>query len=305
MRTSRLVLMVAAMLAAPLHAEPSPAEPEPGTIVVPGKREIDWAIVGDNLKALNQRIALNEVVPRFYTPLCLHVIGPDLGANRIIGERITEAATAAGLEKPKPGCRENALVIIVDEPKRLFERLVGRRHWSVGEIGRDATLRELREELNSGKPAIVWNRSSFAQNGLPAVTLPGDPAVLRTAIGSRIPGYMERPKVLSVVVFDAGLIGGATPTQLGDYAAVHLLASPRRNIDFSAVSARSILSLFASDPDIAPDSLTAFDRAYLRGVYENTGPGLRGPVTTAILAAYGAECADEKPDCQFLPQEKE
>ncbi len=284
----------------PLCAQTAPAEPDPGEIEVRGKREIDREVVVDNLRELTTRISFTDVTPRFYQPLCLHVIGPDVGANRVMAKRITEAAKSAGLKKPKPGCRENALVIIVDEPSRLFERLVGRRHWMVGEIGRDASLRRLREELKSGKPAIAWNRTTLASGGVNAISLPGSVPVLQKSHGSRIPGDVIRPKVVSVVVFDSDTVGAATPVQLGDYAALQLLGTPQRNINFEAVSARSILSLFADGPDMAPDGMTAFDRAYLKGLYANRGPSLRGRVTQAVLTAYEAECVDEQPDCQFL-----
>lgn len=286
----------------PLHAQTMPAS---GDIEVRGKREIDREVVASNMRELTARIPFTEVTPRFYAPLCVHVIGPDVEANRVMAKRITEAAKSVGLRKPKPGCRENALVIIVDEPPRLFEKLVDRRHWAVGEIGRDASLRRLRREFKSGKPAIAWNRTAFASGGVNAVSQPGEIAILQNARPSRVPGGFARPKVVSVVVFDSKTIGAATPVQLGDYAALHLLGRPSWNIDFEAVSAFSILGLFADGPDIAPDGMTAFDRAYLKGLYANKGPSLRGRVTQAVLTAYEAECVDEQPDCQFLvPQEQ-
>ncbi len=290
----------AAVCSGPAQAQGAPPEPETGTIEVRGKREIDREVVAGNLRELTSRIGFTGVTPRFYAPLCLHVIGPDIEANRVIARRITGAAKSAGLKQPGPGCRENALVIIVDEPSRLFERLVARRHWMVGEIGRDASLRRLREELGSGKPAIAWNRTTFSSRGVNFVSEPGAAPFRREPRASRLTDAVVRPKVVSVVVFDGDRIGTATPVQLGDYAALQLLGTPRRNIAFGAVSARSILSLFAEDPDMAPDSMTAFDRAYLKGLYANTGPGLRGPVTRAVLAAYEEQCVDEEPDCQFL-----
>ncbi len=108
-----------------------------------------------------------------------------------------------------------------------------------------------------------------------------------------------------MVVFDADAIGTATPTQIGDYAAMHLLGTPSRNTNFAAVSARSILSLFAESPDVAPASLTAFDRAYLEGAYATGPQGLRGSVTRAMLDAYQRECAEEPHDCQFLTTQAE
>lgn len=269
-------------------------------IEVRGKREIDKAIVADNIRELTTRIPVLDIVPRFFQPLCLHVIGPDLATNRIIADRITAAAHEAGLEKPKPKCRENALVIIVDQPEVLYNRLVQRRHGAVGEWGRDVSNRRLRDELESGKPAISWSRTIRQSGSLKYIAEPGEVPILWQPRASRIIGHIYRTKVLSVVVFDAGKIGTATPVQLGDYAAMHLLATPRRDIDFEAASARSILSLFADDPDLAPEGLMSFDRAYLQGIYSLGPNAWRGKVNRAVLAAYEAQCADEADDCQFV-----
>jgi len=303
-------LLLGAALALPPSGAGAQTVPDPATpaqartteIEVRGKRAIDKAIVADNLAELTARIPVLDVVPRFFQPLCLHVIGPDVAANRTIATRITAAATLAGLKPPKPKCRENALVITVDEPERLFEALVGRRHWLVGDGGRDASLRRLRDELASGKPAIAWNRSVLAASGINYVNQPGDPPLLRQARPTRIMGHVYRSKLLSVVIFDTDQLGAATPTQLGDYAAMHLLATPKRNIDFEAVSARSILTLFADEPQAAPGELTAFDRAYLQGVYAVGRDAWRGRVNKAVLDAYEARCGDAEAegDCQFM-----
>ena len=302
------LVIVAAMAAAPLHAQPAPAEPTPpepqiGEIEVRAPREIDKAIVADNIRELITRIRVFEVVPRFYNPLCVHVIGPDLAANRIIAERITQAALAAGLEKPEPKCRENALVIITDEPGQLFEQLIRRRHWAVGNGGRDVSLRRLRDDFTSGKPAISWNRTTMRTGNIDAVMQPGEPAELLLPRASRIMNNVYRAKALSVIVFDTTRIGGVAPAQIGDYEAMHLLTTPDRNIAFDEVSARSILSLFADGPDLAPEGLTAFDRAYIQGVYAVGRDGWRSKVARAALSAYERESAVEKPDCQFLVNE--
>lgn len=307
-----LCLIAAAALpafsaAAQTAPDPAPAaQPAPSTeIEVRGKREIDKAIVADNIEQLTARIPMLDVVPRFHQPLCLHVVGPDMAANEIIAERITTAATAVGLKKPKPKCRENALVITIDEPQRLFDKLVSRRHWLVGDGGRDVSLVRLRDELASGKPAMAWNRTNLANAGLNFVNFPQEAPFQRINRASRMVGHIYRSKILAVVVFDATRIGEATPQQLGDYAAMHLLTTPNRDIDFSAVSTRSILSLFAQGPELAPGALTAFDRAYLEGVYAVGQNGWHGKVNRAVLDAYEAQCAVQDPeaDCQFAVPE--
>lgn len=299
MRAWTIGVIAAALLAAPLHAEATPPEPDPGTIEVRGKREIDKAIVSQSIAALTRRIRVHTMVPRFHDPVCLQVIGPDMAANRIIAERIMQAADLTGLAKPRADCRTNALVILVDDPERLVEKLLERRPQVMGGFERDVHIRRLRSDIAAGRPAIFWNRNvpikPDTMNDI------GDgPPVSRMPYASRLESRMAMSKFLSVVVFDTDRLAGAAPAQLGDYAAMHLLGNPARSIDPATDSARSILSLFVTGPDLAPEGLTAFDRAYIEGTYAAGPYGYRGRVKGEVLAAYEAECADEKPDCQFL-----
>lgn len=296
--------MVAAAMNGTFALAETPADPaQPAAqgdpIEVRGKREIDKAIVAENIGQLVTRIPVFDVVPRFFQPLCLHVMGPDPDVAREIGARVMAVAYDVGLKRPKPKCRANALVLISNEPERLFDKLVQRRRDVVGVIDRDVHIRRIRDELKAGKPAITWNRTKFAVGGGIEYVENGIPFI-QTAIPSRILGSVYRSKLLSVVVFDTNRLGTATPTQLADYAALHLLGTPKRRIDFEAVTANSILSLFADGPDLAPGELTAFDRAYLKGVYSVGRSGWRSKVTKAVLEAYEAQCADEDADCQFL-----
>ena len=288
-----------ALIAAPVRADPLPPEADTASIEVRGKREIDKAVVSQSIRALTRRIKVLDVVPRFHDPLCLQVTGPDMAANRVIAESIMAAADLSGLDKPRGNCRVNALVIIVDNPERLLDKLVQQHRTVIGGLERDIHMRRLREDVAAGKPVIAWNRVLPINPGTINV-VDGTAVVSRTPFPSRLEGRLYRSKVLSVVVFDARRIGGASASQLGDYAALHLLANPNRNIDFETGSARSILSLFADGPDLAPEGLTAFDRAYLEGTYAVGENAWRGKVNRAVLAAYETECADEKPDCQFL-----
>lgn len=181
-------VIFAALLSFPANSQSTPPEPVPGTIEVRGKREIDREIIADNLEELTARVPLLDVMPCYFKPLCLHVIGPEPKANRMIARRIIEAATVAGLKTPRRNCNENAIVIIVDEPERLFETLVKRRHWIVSDMGRDASLDRLRDELGSGKPAISWSRTNFVKGGVDFVMQPGDAPFLRHPRPSRVPG---------------------------------------------------------------------------------------------------------------------
>jgi hypothetical protein len=302
-RSKWIAAFGATLIAAPLHAEPPAPEPDTGTIEVVGKRVIDKAIISDSIAALSRRIKALEMVPRFHDPVCLQVTGPDLAANRIIAERIMQAAELTGLDKPRPNCRTNALVILVDDPEDLLDQVIRHRRQVIGGLERDVPIRRLREEIAAGRPAIAWNRQVPIKPNTINVLGDGPPAS-RSPFTSRMESRMIVSKYLSVVVFDTDRLAGAAPAQLGDYAAMHLLGNPARNIDFESVTTRSILGLFANGPDVAPKGLTAFDRAYIEGSYSAGRNAWTGNVTRAALAAYEAECTDEKPACQFLPAAK-
>lgn len=301
----RLCMILVAALSGSTALAQTTADPPPSPdeIEVRGKREIDRDIVKRNVRELTAKVPVFEVVPRYFEPLCLHVRGPDGNVNGAIARRILAVASEAGLGQPRPKCRANALVLLSHEPERLFDKLLQRRRDVIGLADRDVRLPRIRGELTARKPGIAWNRtqamaigsSEYYDNGIQVLQIP---------LASRITGTGFRAKVLSVVVLDTTQFVTATPTQLADYAAMHLLGTPRRSIDFEAVTANSILSLFADGPDLAPQELTAFDRAYLKGIYAAGNKPTQPKMIKALLEAYAAQCVDEDADCQFIVPEE-
>lgn len=268
-------------------------------IEVLGQREVAKKVLRENLRELVAPIPLFDVIPRFFQPLCVKVVGMTQDASGTVTDRINRTALDVGLDPPEPNCRANALVVVVDDPRALFEKMLTRRRGIVGiaEI-RDVQTRHLRDELRARKPAVAWNLSTLSNSN--GATLDGEGYVIATSnSGSRITSNFYRPKSLSVVLYDSTQIKDVTLDQLADHAALHLLGSPRRQIDFDSVAVPSVLSLFAQGPEAAPAELTQFDKAYLKGIYTLEAGALRSRVPSAVLAGFAQQCEDQQESCRM------
>ncbi|MDM7956344.1 hypothetical protein [Blastomonas sp.] len=299
-----MVIAVVALLAVPAAAGAQPTaeeatDPFRDGIEVLGQREVAKKVLKDNLRELMAPIPLFDVIPKFFQPLCLQVVGMAPDASAIVSDRINRTALDVGLDPAKPNCRANALVVVVDDPRALFEKMLTRRRGIVGIAEmRDVQTRQLRDELRARKPAVAWNLSNLANSN--GATQDGEGFVIATSISaSRLTSNFYRPKSLSVVLFDSTRIKDVTLDQLADYAALHLLGSPRRQIDFDSVAVPSLLSLFAQGPEAAPSELTQFDRAYLKGLYTLEAGALRSRVPGAVLAGFAQQCEDQQDSCRM------
>jgi len=303
-RVALAFAVVSAILAGPAGATAS----SPGAgqaseylseIEVFGQREIARQVFKDNLRDMTERLSVFESMPRFFQPLCLEVAGLAADQGRFVAERILATSRELGLGEPQAGCRANALVIVVDDPERMYKRLVSKRLDLVGVLPfRDVHTRRIEKEVRAGQPVVWWSVLSGA-NAQGATFNDLGLAVSQNQAASRTSAATFRPKALTVVMYDARKLGGATLEQIADHAALHILGMPRRQIDFSSVDLPSMLSLFSEGPKTAPRSLTDFDRAYLKGLYD-LGPGaFQSRVPRAVVAAYVEQCEAQQSECRI------
>lgn len=266
------------------------------TIEVVGERPLSHQEVKDGVREIFQRRTPFDPIPRFHDDLCVHVagLGETIGAE--VANRIRANAKDAGLGLAQPGCAANALVLVVDRPARLVERL----REEEPHMFNVSTSRQIDAQLGTNRPVISWSalglRNSAGGALLPGVALPGG-QTFGTLAGfefpindayrpSRISNPFSRSKQLSVVVFDVRKLNDVHLVQLADYATVHLLATPRADIAETAGDLPTILSLFARGPRKAPAELTALDRAYLKGLYAMEPNAWSSRLGGFALAAY-------------------
>ena len=274
------------------------------TIEVVGERPLSAREIKDGVRDIFQRRMPFDPIPRFHDDLCLHVAGLGDTIGDEVANRIRANAEDAGLGLAKPGCTANALVLVVDRPARLVERLREEKP----QMFSVATSRQINAQLGTNRPVITWSafglRNSVGGAMLPGVALPGGQAFSPLAgfefpitdaySPTRITNPFSRSKQLSVVIFDVRKLDDVHLVQLADYATVHLLATPRADIAETADDVPTILNLFAHGPRNAPAELTALDRAYLKGLYTMEPNAWSSRLGGFALAAYqGRETARE------------
>lgn len=304
--TLGILAFVSAALAHPLalSAQDQTDQPDvdPTEIEVLSQREMARQVFKDNLRRMTERLSVFETMPRFFQPLCIEVAGLDPEQASFVADRILATSRELGLGEPRPGCRTNAVVIVVRDPERMYKTLVSKRLDLVGVLPfRDVHTRRIENELRDKRPVVWWSvlgtanadGATFSDLGL---------AISQNDAPSRINSATFRPKTLSVVMYDADQLGGTTLGQIADNAALYILGMPRRQIDFGGVALPSMLSLFAQGPELAPAGLTDFDRAYLQGIYDLSPGAFQSRVPRAVVAAYAAQCEAEQSDCRIRLQ---
>lgn len=301
-----ILALAAAALTHPaaLSARDQAGRPEQDSteIEVLSQREMARQVFKDNLRQMTERLSVVESMPRFFQPLCIEVAGLEPEQARFVADRILATSLELGLGEPRAGCRANAVVIVVDDPEGMYKRLVSKRLDLVGVLPfRDVHTRRIESEVRGKRPVVWW--SVLATANAQGVTFNDLGLVVsQSTAASRTASSTYRPKTLSVVMYDANQLGGATLGQIADHAALHILGMPRRQIDFGGIGLPSMLTLFADGPDLAPQALTDFDRAYLQGLY-SLGPGaFQVRVPRAVVAAYAAQCEADQSDCRIKLQ---
>lgn len=302
-------------LPATVHAQESPAPvPAPqanpaNEIEVRAERRLEREQVRASVQQVGTPRAFSDVVPRFHDPVCPKVVGIDAKVARIIEARISAVADYLEVPKPKPKCAPNAIVLILEQPAEMFDKVMNKRFGLLGPRDiRDQTVNAIRADLKAGKPVVAWNQIAVRNHDGPTIldgsSIPvsgggfgeGLP-VIQTPFASRLRSNTFRAKEVSVVVFDMTQLANVEAIQLADFASLYLFGTPRRNIDFDALTAATMLTLFRDGPKASPDEMTDFDRAYLKGIYSLRRNDGFNRLNRSVMAAYDEQCTDEGVEC--------
>ena len=205
-------------------------------------------------------------IARFDTRICPGVVNLPAAFAQTLNDQIARAAYGAGRAVGRPGCVPNVLVIFTDDSDRLANDLA---------------------DAHPSAFAFYVAMNENAHSALAAFRAPGQ--TVRTwymarktqGIGQAFPGNAPRNSLYntnsrlssgyatvinrSIIVVDTSRLGPIKLLALGDYLAMIALA--RIDTTASTEHLDTILNLFSAPEDARPDSLSAWDEAYLRGVY--------------------------------------
>lgn len=269
-------------------------------VLVP--RRLEKKELAGEISNLYEWRLFQETVPRYFEPLCPRVTGVESKVARMVETRLRAVADYVGLDEADADCSPNAFVIVLDEPAKMFDRLVAKRPGLLGDYRtRDLHVRAIRGALKAGKPLVAWNQIDVRNIDGPMIQDIDGPPTLRTPSSSRLRTAGFQAKSVSVVVFDKKQLADVEAVQMADIAALHLLASPRRYADLDTVTTPTMLTLFRKGPKKSPREMTDFDRAYLKGIYAMRENDWSSRVNRSVLAAYQAQCIEEGVPCPQGP----
>jgi hypothetical protein len=279
------LLATALLFACPAAAQDKPATAPPaaednGEIVVTG-REVRDDQVRDFVSGLTGNIG-SDPLPRFVdAELCPVSLGLTPAFDAAITTRMRRVAMAANIRVAREGCRANALVIFAPDKDATIRALrKGYPQLFYQPTGAPVRLRDKKE------PVTSWVISDFVDSegvAVPIDTETGQYVLESSGSVSRLTTPMRPIYRMSVLVIEIAAVEGLTITQIADYAAMRAFtgANPDRVRNAGVPTILTIVE--APIGSEIPNSMTAWDLGFLRGLYA-APPNLRAPAQRGRIA---------------------
>ena len=225
----------------------------------------------------------NEGLARWNEPICPFVDGLLEEQGKFVMARLAAIAASAGARVGAENCRPNFYVVATPEPDQFLKRWYARDPKMFNHLHGRAPLKSF---LTTPRPVRVWYNRDFASgDGLPAMdqplqlaggTGPGTGATataentypviaLHTPGGTRLAWDGVQNLSLVIAVIDITRIKNLSVGQIADYVGMVGLAEVHMD---AQVRAPSILQLFNAAADSSPHSLSSWDEAFLKSVYD-------------------------------------
>ncbi|NJC42122.1 hypothetical protein GGQ87_002417 [Brevundimonas alba] len=294
-----VVIAFAALLAAaPMQTPQVPPAPQTAPQTPPGEEPADLGEIEVTGRPLDTMIRsfVNEVaepnnrrgLARWDDRICIGVANLRAEPAQYIIDRVSTVAEDLGVIPGEPGCTPNVIIVASADPDALARQLVEERRqaFRMGGSGMDRGGDALGEFVSSDAPVRWWQVSmpTDAETGGRATRIPGEcrnscdnpldmAPIVQVFAASRLQTQIVDYIFRTVVILDIDQVGRVSGQQLADYVAMVTLAQIDPDADTSRYA--SILNVFDT-PDAA-DGLTAWDQAYLNGLYdaERTRKNLR------------------------------
>jgi len=269
----------------------------------------DIVVVGERLEQLTSSFVEEVSVPslredqlaRWNEVICVGAVGLSPADAQLLVDRISMRAGAVGLRLGQPGCRANVMVIYAPDSDTLTRQIVEQRPELLGYYSNDAVSTGGRDGLedfaNTPRPVRWWHvarnvtmdgrlldnpntqpaaggaeaaaASAAVAAGLPPTGLgSASGAQVVRSLGSRLSRTTRQDMNYVLVIVDAARVAEIPANSWFDYVAMVSLAQIDPNATPSEIP--SILNLFTSAAETAPNEMTSWDLAYLSGLYRAT-----------------------------------
>lgn len=282
MKPTFAMALAAALVFCPQLA---PAQ-ESQEIVVEGRRQRE--AIRDFVGAASVAVSADNQLSRWQSDICPGILGLQQDQAQAFIDRIALRAYQLGIDTGASGCTANLMIFFAPDAsafaRQLFEEdrslFAYFYEQNISTRGHEA----LEDFLNTARPVRWWHvvRRTAAEgirlasnNARQAPNASGDPRrasftdvqVLRSE-GSRLRQPIRQEFARAIVVIDATQTAGTPIAAMADYVAMAALAQLDPGAEFSGHS--TILNLFSAPETERPRELTAWDLAYLQGLYSVT-----------------------------------
>lgn len=264
----------AASANAPRPASPnqSASDPDLASITVEATREKE--ILRRRLASYISAITLANGVAlgrwERYEPLCPLVAGVPRDDGEYLLKRLSQIATAAGAPLAPQHCKPNLYVVLTSRPDAFIKSWSNRDPWMFDDDSHQGgTI--IHRFLHATTAARTWYNVRYTgYDGLPEATRSNT----ANANGLDVTTHPWASGIVHdlwsvIVIIDARRAKGVCYDQLASYIAMIGLAQIR--LDANLDNAPTILRLFSEPEKAPPQGLSAWDRAFLRALY-NTNP---------------------------------
>lgn len=228
--------------------------------------------VYDFVSGVTQRGYLRESLARWNTPICPLVAGIPGAQGEFILQRLSQAVIAVRAPLAGSKCKPNFHVIVTHDPDELMRLWRKRAPRLFGMASRT----QVRHVMGRARPVRVWhNVWEMCGEGVAGVPVNADATLGGWGFMSdchiedtRLAWNYVNPIQSVVVIVDLDDIKDVKIGPLADYIALVGLAQV--DLDADVGDAPTILRLFAGGADPALQAMSAWDRAFLEGLYATT-----------------------------------
>lgn len=248
---------------------------------------------------------LRNRLARWDDEVCPGVFGWPEREAVYVAERIAEEARAVGLEVGGAGCRPDIVILVTDNGDRAAQQANAHNRKFFAHIDKRGARfhggagQTLETFLTRSRPVRWWHVAEFKssdgrpiQFGSVVANAPVVP-ILETVGSSRLASQTKEDLARALIIVDTSLLQGVSYEALASYLAMVSLAQLDPDAE-AGEALPTILSLFEDRDRGAPlpETLTAWDRAYLRGLYDSpdNAKGLntqRGAIRRSFRKARG------------------
>ncbi len=284
MLTGPGLTLLASLLLAQAAIRETPSTVPEVTVTAPGSLS-----PAEQVRRLGQTDGKGRLA-RWAEPVCPTTVGLPPAFDDFISGHVKAVATDVGAEAGAKGCKTNVLILITPKAEAFTRQVVAlkARQLASGRWGMDRS--NLQAFAAGDRPVHWFYVADTAQDIGGSVNTVNAATISAASVGSGLDKFLNNsaspgapsysdvvPSRLKpsgdeafseiVIVVDASRIAGLSAGQVGDYLSMVALSHVRAEESFSEID--TILNLFVNTSK--PAGLTAWDMAYLSGLYRVDG----------------------------------